>query len=68
MHVWEKFRARHHAETKTLKEWERDWRLWVLREHAPPTDKAQRPARKTGCFLDTKPAINATYEVIRNER
>ena len=65
--VWGKFCVYHHGETKTAADWERDWRLWVMRERAPPAQtRRERPARAVGDFLtDREPSLTADYEVIR---
>ncbi len=65
--VWEKFCAFHHGVTKTVEDWERDWRLWVLRERPPPVRiRPERASRAIGDFLtDQSPSISADFEVIR---
>ena len=67
-HVWAKFTAYQTGKILTVAQHEKNWRLWVMREHKAHAPRPERPAvrRTPGAFLASLPPSPLTghYEVI----
>lgn len=67
-HVWAKFTAYQTGKILTVAQHEKNWRLWVMREHKAPAPRPERPAvrQAPGSFLASLPAapLAGHYEVI----